>query len=506
MASNGANQPPEDLKTLWIGELQPWMDEAYLWNCFAHTGEVQSVKAIRSKNSGQPEGYGFIELSTHAAAERLLATYNGQPMPQSEAVYRMNWASFGINEKRPVAEPGNEHSVFVGDLSNDVNDFQLAETFKQRYPSVRGAKVVVEPETGRSKGYGFVRFGSEEERNRAMTEMNGEYCSNRPMRLSVATPRKPSGHGGMGGGGGAGGGGGPYQPRTPQYNRGSLSPSHHGGGGGGGYGPGNYGGEMEPNNTTIFVGGLDPHVSDDELRQAFSVFGMLTYVKIPYGKGCGFVQFQHRAHAAEALRRMHGQQIGQQTVRLSWGRNPAARRFGGGSGGGGGGGWGGGPPQDHNAWNAQGGYYGGGYGPGYDPYAYGHPQDPNAYAYGPYGGYPGGYPPPMEGQQGDPRAAAAQQMMPPAPYNGGPPPVGGGPADGGGAGRQGSGATANGTAAGGTGKASGSSSTRKEESFDPAIPSSVEKMNAAYTNTYNPAPAHHIWLKPPTFDTSVPAT
>jgi len=66
----------------------------------------------------------------------------------------------------------------------------LQETFRVQYPSVRGAKVVTDPSTGRSKGYGFVKFGDEMERNRAMTEMNGVYCSTRPMRISAATPKK----------------------------------------------------------------------------------------------------------------------------------------------------------------------------------------------------------------------------------------------------------------------------------------------------------------------------
>ncbi|RZB70851.1 ABC transporter G family member 11 isoform G [Glycine soja] len=60
-------------------------------------------------------------------------------------------------------------------------------------PSVRDAKVVTDPNTARSKGYGFVKFSDENERNRAMTEMNGVYCSTRPMRISAATPKKTTG-------------------------------------------------------------------------------------------------------------------------------------------------------------------------------------------------------------------------------------------------------------------------------------------------------------------------
>ena len=94
-----------------------------------------------------------------------------------------------------AASGGSEDcaSLFVGDLAPDVSDLILQEYFRQFYPSVRSAKVITDAATGRSKGYGFVRFGSEEERDRALTEMNGQYCMSRPMRISIATPKKPGG-------------------------------------------------------------------------------------------------------------------------------------------------------------------------------------------------------------------------------------------------------------------------------------------------------------------------
>ena len=87
----------------------------------------------------------------------------------------------------------SDNSIFVGDLASDVNDAALLETFSSRYSSVKGAKVVIDANTGRSKGYGFVRFGDDSEKTNAMTEMNGVYCSTRPMRIGPATPRKSSG-------------------------------------------------------------------------------------------------------------------------------------------------------------------------------------------------------------------------------------------------------------------------------------------------------------------------
>ncbi len=146
------------------------------------------MKIIRNKQTGYSEGYGFVEFVSHATAEKILQSFNGTQMPNTDQPFRLNWASFGIGERRPEAGP--DHSIFVGDLAPDVTDYNLQETFRSRYSTVKGAKVVTDANTGRSKGYGFVRFGDESERNQAMSEMNGVYCSSRPMRISAATPKK----------------------------------------------------------------------------------------------------------------------------------------------------------------------------------------------------------------------------------------------------------------------------------------------------------------------------
>lgn len=338
-------QSSDDVKTLWVGDLQFWMDEGYLHTCFAHTGELVSAKIIRNKYTGQSEGYGFMEFVSRTAAEKMMQTYNGTIMPSTEQVFRMNWASFSMGERR--LDGGPDYSIFVGDLDSDVSDLVLQETFQSRYSSVKAAKVVMDANTGRSKGYGFVRFGEETERARAMTEMNGVYCSTRPMRISAATPRKSAG----------------------------VQQQYSGRGNGGSHAQG-FSSDNDLNNTTLFVGRLDPNATDEDLRQVFGQYGDLVSVKIPVGKGCGFVQFGNRASAEEALQRLHGTVIRQQTIRLSWGRSPANKQ----------------QPQpqgqqpqsDPNQWNGAAAYYG----QGYESYGYAPPpQDPAMYAYGGYPGY-----------------------------------------------------------------------------------------------------------------------
>ncbi|XP_022947439.1 polyadenylate-binding protein RBP47-like [Cucurbita moschata] len=326
----------DDVKTLWIGDLQAWMDETYLHNCFAHTGEVFSVKVICNKQTGQSEGYGFVEFYSHATADKVLQNYNGAMMPNTDLPFRLNWATFSGNDRRP--DTGSDLSIFVGDLAADVTDAMLQETFSSKYTSVKGAKVVIDSNSGRSKGYGFVRFGDENEKSRAMTEMNGIYCSSRPMRIGVATPKKASG----------------YQQG---YSSQALVLAGGHANGMAVQGPQ----DGESNNTTIFVGGLDSDVSDEDLKQPFSKFGEIVSVKIPIGKGCGFVQFANRKNAEDAIQGLNGTVIGKQIVRLSWGRSTGSKQW---------------RSDSNNQWN--GGRYGvPGYGGGYGGY-YAVPQQQDA--------------------------------------------------------------------------------------------------------------------------------
>ncbi|KAL1817791.1 hypothetical protein DCAR_0522269 [Daucus carota subsp. sativus] len=322
-------------QTIWVGDLHNWMDEDYLRNCFASTGEVASIKVIRNKQTGFSEGYGFVEFHSHAAAEKVLQSYTCIPMPNTDQPFRLNWATFSMGDKR--SNNGSDLSIFVGDLASDVTDTLLHETFASKYPSVKAAKVVIDANTGRSKGYGFVRFGDDNERSQAMTEMNGAYCSSRAMRIGAATPRKSVGY---------------QQQYTSQGGHVSNGES-----------------DGDSTNTTIFVGGLDPSVSDEDLKQPFSQYGEIVSVKIPVGKGCGFVQFANRNDADEALQKLNGTAIGKQTVRLSWGRNPANKQFRG---------------EYGNQWT--GAYYGGQM---FDGYGYAMPaHDPSMYAAAAYGAYP----------------------------------------------------------------------------------------------------------------------
>lgn len=98
--------------------------------------------------------------------------------------------------------------LFVGNLPFSATDQLLMDTFSQ-CGTVESAKVIVDRDTGRSKGFGFVEMGSDAEAAAAISKFNGADCDGRAMTVNEARPMEPRGpRGGGGGGGGFGGGGG----------------------------------------------------------------------------------------------------------------------------------------------------------------------------------------------------------------------------------------------------------------------------------------------------------
>jgi len=125
------------------------------------------------------------------------------------------------------------NKLYVGNLPYSVRDSDLEQSFGQ-FGAVTSAKVMMERDTGRSKGFGFVEMGSDAEAQAAIEGMNGAPLGGRSLVVNEARPMEPrpprTGGGGYGGGGREGGGGGFRSP----YGGGGRS----GGGGGGGYGGG----------------------------------------------------------------------------------------------------------------------------------------------------------------------------------------------------------------------------------------------------------------------------
>ncbi|KAG9118638.1 RRM protein, partial [Ceratobasidium sp. 392] len=420
---------------------EPWMDAPYVLQMAHNQGwDVLDVRM-------QPHG-AVLVFASPAGAARAFAQVNGSVEGVSwigagaAARVQAHWAGAvgRANEEEmqtfvgarsgashllgsnsgPNASKQLEFSIFVGDLAPETTNADLVAVFRnpllglradreprviRPFTSCRSAKIMVSPETGVSKGYGFVRFTDEADQQRALIEMQGLYCLSRPMRLSHATAKtKPGAANGGAGGGyaqdeldpyltpGAGRGHEMYArlgldmygrhhsvsgpsahelghhyarsadytnavpPRARSVDAEELFNSETGrvlgmegsrmmgvdsarvlgvegarGGGGGGLSDAaklesarallGVLNSADPYNTTVFVGGLSGLIAEETLRGFFAPFGEIHYVKIPPGKGCGFVQFVRKADAERAIERMQGFPIGGGKIRLSWGRS-----------------------------------------------------------------------------------------------------------------------------------------------------------------------------------------
>lgn len=403
-----STEPP---RTLWMGDLDPSFDEATIEEIWSKLDKKVIVKLIRAKknllipcsstsssNNNTSEenaenqqsasnstdqldnsqminingisfidpsttqlhhaGYCFVEFETQKDAKFALSLNatplpnfyspktNSQTNPTFKRTFRLNWASGATLQSSIPSTP--EFSLFVGDLSPTATEADLLSLFQTRFKSVKTVRVMTDPLTGSSRCFGFVRFGDEDERRRALIEMSGKWFQGRALRVAYATPRNNM----------------MLQLQEQQQQQQQLQQQHQQLDQEDNNGPLliktannliqnnsnmlplnalhnappmhlNEGGisnmrvndslpsntyNTDPTNTTVFVGGLVPKTTEFQLRSLFKPFGPILNVRIPNGKNCGFVKFEKRIDAEASIQGLQGFIVGGSPIRLSWGR------------------------------------------------------------------------------------------------------------------------------------------------------------------------------------------
>lgn len=114
-------------RTLWIGDLDTWMDESYLQSLVSSLGynkELSSIKIIKDKATGMPLKYGFLEFQNHESANNFYSNYNNRTIPNTAKLFKLNWAAYGGGSKSSSSSVGKatqqETQVYVGDLEASV--------------------------------------------------------------------------------------------------------------------------------------------------------------------------------------------------------------------------------------------------------------------------------------------------------------------------------------------------------------------------------------------------
>ncbi|KAJ7651081.1 hypothetical protein FB45DRAFT_732532 [Roridomyces roridus] len=287
-------------------------------------------------NSARPFVLAWAPANLAAAA----AATASAPSPATASSIQPTTTSTFQSNGNGHASYAKEYSIFVGDLAPETSNSDLVAVFRnpvlglrndrapkfiRPFASCKSAKIMLDPVTGVSRGYGFVRFTDEADQQRALIEMHGLYCLSRPRHQAPASVSVSAAIAGPASGAGVGYFSGPTDPvYTPP---GPLTEEwkHHAHARailGNLIGPnGEQLTSTDPYNTTVFVGGLSPLVGEETLRTFFVPFGEIHYVKVPVGKHCGFVQFVRKADAERAIEKMQGFPVGGSRIRLSWGRS-----------------------------------------------------------------------------------------------------------------------------------------------------------------------------------------
>lgn len=353
-----------------------------------YAGEIENVHVVRNRSSNAP-AFAFVEFVDTATAEHVLHSATDAD-GKSVLPFKLNWASLDLHHNRRSGDGASKSSVYVGDLPQEVTDAALLEPFKQRYESAASAKVVTDSHTGRSKGYGFVRFTDSKEQQKALEEMQGLQIAGQSVRVSIATPRRSNAshqdhpqqylrrnfraqqYPQM-----------PYQaqdqpfpdnfpftpvqmpflqpqnlalqpqpqpqpipaaapspapapaipppatttaaasaPGSPPAVSTPAAPTRTGiAGSTNCFAPGIPDHTSDPTNSTIFVGGVEGNVTEEQLHELFQPYGEVQYVRVLQEKGCGFVRFERRDCAERALHELSGIRLGNTQLRLSWGKS-----------------------------------------------------------------------------------------------------------------------------------------------------------------------------------------
>ncbi|XP_045482918.1 nucleolysin TIA-1 isoform X6 [Harmonia axyridis] len=182
--------------------------------------------------------------------------------------------------------PKEHHHIFVGDLSPEIETQTLKEAFAA-FGEISDCRVVRDPQTLKSKGYGFVSFIKKSEAESAIAAMNGQWLGSRSIRTNWATRKPPAPKNEVN-----------SKPLTfdEVYNQSS------------------------PTNCTVYCGGITNGLTEELMQKTFTLFGTIQEIRVFKEKGYAFVRFSTKESATHAIVAVHNTDINGQVVKCSWGK------------------------------------------------------------------------------------------------------------------------------------------------------------------------------------------
>lgn len=254
-APGGSNQPHS--ASLYVGELDPAVTEAMLFELFSSMGQVASIRVCRDAVTRRSLGYAYVNYNNTADGEHALEELNytvikGRPC-------RIMWS-----QRDPALRKTGQGNVFIKNLDTAIDNKALHDTFAA-FGNILSCKVA-QDEFGNSKGYGFVHYETGESATQAIKHVNGMLLNEKKVFVGHHVARKD---------------------RESKFE------------------------EMKANFTNIYVKNIEADVTDEEFRALFEKFGEITSASVTRdpetgkSRGFGFVNYVNHENAATAVDALH---------------------------------------------------------------------------------------------------------------------------------------------------------------------------------------------------------
>lgn len=254
---SGAAAQKNNSASLYVGELDPSVTEAMLFELFSSIGQVASIRVCRDAVTHRSLGYAYVNYNNTADGERALEELNytlikGRPC-------RIMWS-----QRDPALRKTGQGNVFIKNLDTAIDNKALHDTFAA-FGNILSCKVA-QDENANSRGYGFVHYETAEAADNAIKHVNGMLLNEKKVFVGHHVPKKD---------------------RQSKFE------------------------EMKANFTNIYVKNIEPSVSDEEFRDLFEKYGAITSASLTRdpetnaSRGFGFVNFTAHESASKAVDALH---------------------------------------------------------------------------------------------------------------------------------------------------------------------------------------------------------
>ncbi|KAF9564596.1 polyadenylate binding protein [Agrocybe pediades] len=242
--------------SLYVGELDPTVTEAMLFEIFNMIGPVASIRVCRDAVTRRSLGYAYVNYLNASDGEHALEQLNYSLIKNRPC--RIMWS-----QRDPALRKTGQGNIFIKNLDELIDNKALHDTFAA-FGNVLSCKVATD-EHGRSKGYGFVHYETGEAADNAIKAVNGMLLNDKKVYVGHHISRKE---------------------RQSKLD------------------------EMKAQFTNLYVKNLDPEMTQEEFEKLFVQFGNVTSALISVdeegkSKGFGFVNFENHEEAQKAVDTLH---------------------------------------------------------------------------------------------------------------------------------------------------------------------------------------------------------